>query len=94
MTDLSNQSGLVKSESGIMAGIFFHFRARCVSLGLTRWFGEIVACSTLQLLDDDEAFVFSQVVHRFQELFTQTKYKKVAELAAESPQGILHTPET
>ncbi|KAL2317467.1 hypothetical protein Fmac_031343 [Flemingia macrophylla] len=34
------------------------------------------------------------VVKRFQELFTQTKYKEAAELAAESPQGILRTPET
>jgi len=35
-----------------------------------------------------------QVVQRFQELFAQTKYKEVAELAAESPQGLLRTPET
>jgi clathrin heavy chain len=28
-------------------------------------------------------------VERFHELFAQTKYKEVAELAAESPQGIL-----
>ncbi|THU64931.1 hypothetical protein C4D60_Mb01t31690 [Musa balbisiana] len=34
------------------------------------------------------------VVQRFQELFSQTKYKEAAELAAESPQGILRTPET
>ncbi|KAL1533146.1 Clathrin heavy chain, variant 2 [Salvia divinorum] len=34
------------------------------------------------------------VVQRFQELFAQTKYKEAAELAAESPQGILRTPET
>ncbi|KAE8723368.1 Clathrin heavy chain 1 [Hibiscus syriacus] len=34
------------------------------------------------------------VVQRFQELFTQTKYKEAAELAAESPQGILRTPDT
>lgn len=39
--------------------------------------------------------IFSiQVVQRFQELFSQTKYKEAAELAAESPQGILRTPET
>lgn len=37
---------------------------------------------------------YSQVVQRFQELFAQTKYKEAAELAAESPQGILRTPET
>ena len=37
---------------------------------------------------------FSQVVKRFQELFAQTKYKEAAELAAESPQGILRTPDT
>lgn len=36
----------------------------------------------------------SQVVQRFQELFSQTKYKEAAELAAESPQGLLRTPET
>ena len=36
----------------------------------------------------------SQVVQRFQELFAQTKYKEAAELAAESPQGILRTPDT
>ncbi|CAM0950541.1 unnamed protein product [Alopecurus aequalis] len=34
------------------------------------------------------------VVQRFQELFVQTKYKEAAELAAESPQGLLRTPET
>ncbi|KFK34843.1 hypothetical protein AALP_AA5G200400 [Arabis alpina] len=34
------------------------------------------------------------VVQRFQDLFTQTKYKEAAELAAESPQGILRTPDT
>ncbi|KVI09938.1 Armadillo-type fold [Cynara cardunculus var. scolymus] len=34
------------------------------------------------------------VVQRFQELFVQTKYKEAAELAAESPQGILRTPDT
>lgn len=37
---------------------------------------------------------FPQVVQRFQELFAQTKYKEAAELAAESPQGILRTPDT
>ena len=35
-----------------------------------------------------------QVVERFKELFAQTKYKEAAELAAESPQGILRTPDT
>ena len=35
-----------------------------------------------------------QVVQRFQELFAQMKYKEAAELAADSPQGILRTPET
>ncbi|KAA3478254.1 clathrin heavy chain 1-like [Gossypium australe] len=39
-------------------------------------------------------FLISQVVQRFQELFAQTKYKEAAELAAESPQGILRTPDT
>ncbi|CAO2817070.1 unnamed protein product [Amaranthus hypochondriacus] len=34
------------------------------------------------------------VVQRFQELFAQTKYKEAAALAAESPQGILRTPDT
>nr|KAJ0189383.1 hypothetical protein LSAT_V11C800452040 [Lactuca sativa] len=34
------------------------------------------------------------VVQRFQELFVQTKYKDAVELAAESPQGILCTPDT
>jgi clathrin heavy chain len=33
-------------------------------------------------------------VQRFQELFAQTKYKEAAELAAESPQGLLRTPDT
>ncbi|KAK7259729.1 hypothetical protein RIF29_25342 [Crotalaria pallida] len=33
------------------------------------------------------------VVERFHELFAQTKYKEAAELAAESPQGILRTPD-
>ncbi|XP_028097323.1 uncharacterized protein LOC114297148 [Camellia sinensis] len=36
----------------------------------------------------------SEVVERFQELFGQTKYKEAAELAAESPQGILRTSDT
>ena len=35
-----------------------------------------------------------QVIQRFQELFQQLKYKEAAELAAESPQGILRTPDT
>ncbi|CAL5419618.1 unnamed protein product [Camellia sinensis] len=39
-------------------------------------------------------FFLSQVVERFQELFAQTKYKEAAELAAESPQGILRTSDT
>ncbi|PNY03127.1 clathrin heavy chain 1-like protein, partial [Trifolium pratense] len=34
------------------------------------------------------------VVQRFQELFAHTKYKEAAELAAESPRGILRTPNT
>ncbi|KAI5431060.1 hypothetical protein KIW84_035279 [Lathyrus oleraceus] len=34
------------------------------------------------------------VVERFHELFAQTKYKKAAELASQSPQGILRTPDT
>ncbi|KAJ7543091.1 hypothetical protein O6H91_09G024400 [Diphasiastrum complanatum] len=34
------------------------------------------------------------VVQRFQELFSQMKYKEAAELAAESPQGILRTADT
>ncbi|WZZ62842.1 hypothetical protein YC2023_062949 [Brassica napus] len=34
------------------------------------------------------------VVKRFKELFDQTKYKEAAELASESPQGILRTPDT
>ncbi|KAI8010033.1 Callose synthase 3 [Camellia lanceoleosa] len=37
---------------------------------------------------------FELVVERFQELFAQTKYKEAAELAAESPQGILRTSDT
>jgi Clathrin-H-link len=39
-------------------------------------------------------FCCEQVLQRFQELFAQTKYKEAAELAAESPQGLLRTPET
>ncbi|CAL5367388.1 unnamed protein product [Camellia sinensis] len=38
--------------------------------------------------------ILLQVVERFQELFAQTKYKEAAELAAESPQGILRTSDT
>ncbi|KAI5431062.1 hypothetical protein KIW84_035281 [Lathyrus oleraceus] len=34
------------------------------------------------------------VVERFHELFAQTKYKEAAELASQSPQGILRTPDT
>eukprot|EP00897_Mesotaenium_endlicherianum_P006181 jgi/Mesen1/5591/ME000281S04647 len=34
------------------------------------------------------------VIQRFQELFSQMKYKEAAELAADSPQGILRTPDT
>ncbi|MFS7996493.1 putative protein kinase RLK-Pelle-LRR-V family [Helianthus anomalus] len=33
-------------------------------------------------------------IQRFQELFAQTKYKEAVELAVESPQGILYTPDT
>jgi clathrin heavy chain len=36
----------------------------------------------------------TQIVQRFQELFSELKYSEAAELAAESPQGILRTPET
>lgn len=36
----------------------------------------------------------AQVVQRFEELFSQTMYKGAAELAAESPMGILHSPDT
>ncbi|KAG7589200.1 Toll/interleukin-1 receptor homology (TIR) domain [Arabidopsis suecica] len=32
--------------------------------------------------------------YHFEELFVQTKYKEAAELAAESPRGILRTPDT
>lgn len=39
-------------------------------------------------------FGATQVVQRFQELFSEQKYTEAAELAAESPQGILRTPET
>jgi len=46
------------------------------------------------LLFEQFPCIFVQVVQRFQELFAQTKYKEAAELAAESPQGILRTPET
>ncbi|QHN75812.1 Clathrin heavy chain [Arachis hypogaea] len=35
-----------------------------------------------------------KVAERFHELFAQTKYKEAAELAAESLQGILRTPDT
>lgn len=45
------------------------------------------------LLENGILFLL-QVVQRFQELFSQTKYKEAAELAAESPQGILRTPDT
>lgn len=41
-----------------------------------------------------QGWLISHVVQRFQELFAQTKYKEAAELAAESPQGLLRTPET
>lgn len=34
------------------------------------------------------------VLQRFQELFAQMKYKEAAELAADSPQGVLRTPDT
>lgn len=34
------------------------------------------------------------VVQHFLELFAQTKHTEVAELAVESPQGILRTPDT
>ncbi|KAE8008318.1 hypothetical protein FH972_004840 [Carpinus fangiana] len=44
--------------------------------------------------DRDVRYWVSQVVQRFQELFAQTKYKEAAELAAESPQGLLRTPDT
>ena len=34
------------------------------------------------------------MVQRFNELFAQMKYKEAAELAADSPQGILRTQDT
>lgn len=33
-------------------------------------------------------------MQRFHELFSQMKYKEAADLAAESPKGILRTPDT
>ena len=39
-------------------------------------------------------FSATQILQRFQELFSEQKYTDAAELAAESPQGILRTPET
>ncbi|WZZ42116.1 hypothetical protein YC2023_038375 [Brassica napus] len=45
-----------------------------------------------ELVCDD--YLAEVVVERFKELFAQTKYKEAAELAAESPQGILRTPDT
>ncbi|CAL5424607.1 unnamed protein product [Camellia sinensis] len=52
------------------------------------WDGSTLMFDVLHL-DGDEP-----VVERFQELFAQTKYKEAAELAAESPQGILRTSDT
>ncbi|EFH63369.1 hypothetical protein ARALYDRAFT_338955 [Arabidopsis lyrata subsp. lyrata] len=37
---------------------------------------------------------FTFFVKHFEELFAQTKYKEAAELAADSPRGILRTPDT
>ncbi|XP_024311085.1 enhancer of mRNA-decapping protein 4 isoform X2 [Brachypodium distachyon] len=38
--------------------------------------------------------MLQQAVQRFQELFSQTKFKEAVELAVEFPQGLLRTPET
>ena len=51
----------------------------------------LVICKAFSLIC---SVIFVQVVQRFQELFAQTKYKEAAELAAESPQGLLRTPDT
>lgn len=51
-------------------------------------------CCSLLFTTILHLLILSQVVQRFQELFAQTKYKEAAELAAESPQGILRTSDT
>jgi hypothetical protein len=54
----------------------------------------VVAVFFLSILYQHIFLLIIQVVERFHELFAQTKYKEAAELAAESPQGILRTPDT
>jgi hypothetical protein len=54
----------------------------------------VVAVFFLSILYQHIFLLIIQVVERFHELFAQTKYKEAAELAAESPQGILRTPAT
>ena len=58
-------------------------------------FGVILKyCCVYFLMYLTASLEISQVVRHFQELFAQAKYKEAAELAAESPQGILRTPDT
>jgi hypothetical protein len=59
---------------------------------VTNWFIKLICVKFLRVFM--EFWIVLQVVQRFQELFAQTKYKEAAELAAESPQGLLRTPET
>jgi hypothetical protein len=59
-----------------------------IGLCLCTWYG---VCPVSSMKNH---WCLFQVVQRFQELFSQSKYKEAAELAAESPQGILRTPDT
>nr|CAD1828138.1 unnamed protein product [Ananas comosus var. bracteatus] len=58
---------------------------------LLQYFGTLLTRGKLNAFESLELsrLVVNQVIQRFQELFSQTKYKEAAELRAESPQGIL-----
>ncbi|PON85444.1 Clathrin, heavy chain [Trema orientale] len=65
-----------------------------VSMQVSQKYGLIYVITKLGLLFVYDLETATAVVQRFQELFAQTKYKEAAELAAESPRGILRTPDT
>ena len=82
----------LKEETSLVQKIWYVM----FTLAQMRWsaVAEVTKESHSLVLDFSYSVSMLQVVQRFQELFAQTKYKEAAELAAESPQGILRTPDT
>ncbi|CAN6705271.1 unnamed protein product [Malus baccata var. baccata] len=100
-----NEQTIVPFVSGqVCLKCFFSFLLWCYGIESSKLFLKMLSCLHLQLNNLELAVNLAKrgnlpgaenlVVQRFQELFAQTKYKEAAELAAESPQGILRTPDT